>query len=114
MQKIAFIADLHLKNWNDNQVTSDGISLKLQEILNVVKDVCEYSIENEINHVVIGGDINDTKSVVNARSFVLFQRILMDYSDLKFFIIPGNHDTTGRDSDDWAIQLFSGMDNVHV
>lgn len=114
MEKITFIADLHLKNWNDNEFTSDGISLKLQEILNVFKDVCDYSIKHNIKHVIIGGDINDTKSVVNARSFVLFQRILMDYTDLEFFIIPGNHDTTGRDSDDWGVQLFSGISNVHV
>ena len=114
MKKFLFTSDLHLKNWNDKSYTDEGLPLKLQEILNVVEDMCEYAKENEIENIIIAGDINDTKGTVNVRSFLRLQNLLMKYTEINFFIIPGNHDYTGKGSNDFAVELLKGPENVHV
>jgi DNA repair exonuclease SbcCD nuclease subunit len=75
--------------------------------------MCEYAVANKIPNIIIGGDLNDTKGVVNARSFILFQNIIDNYQNINFIMIPGNHDATMRVSEEWAIELIKG-NNVTI
>lgn len=94
--KIVCTADLHIKDWKDKETTEMGISKKLYEIFLSFKNMCKYCKENNINTFIIAGDINDTKNVINSRAFSLFKRILEEYKDINFHIIPGNHDITSQ------------------
>ncbi|MFW6002351.1 MAG: metallophosphoesterase family protein [archaeon] len=112
--KFVFTADLHLKNWQDNQYTEEGIPLKLKEIINAFCQMCDYAMENEINWVIIAGDVNDTHSTIHARPFSMFSRILKSYPQLHFTIIPGNHDNASIKQTETAIDLLDYIDNVEV
>src|SRR5690554_2450514 len=114
MKKI-FTADIHLHEFSmDSVITDSGITLKLQELLDAFKQMCDYALENEINEIIIGGDINHKKNVVYARSFIRFKKILKEYPTLKFIIIPGNHDIVDMAAEESAVELLDGLDNVEL
>ena len=110
--KFAFTADLHLKMWNDKFFDAERTPLKLTEILNSVKQMCDYCMKNKIENVIIGGDVNDLKQIVHYRSFVMLKEILEHYYNLHFFVIHGNHDSAGREDLYSSIQLLDGPSNV--
>jgi DNA repair exonuclease SbcCD nuclease subunit len=88
------ISDIHLKLYNDSEYTESGIPLKLFEILEVFRNMCEYMRSKNISKVAILGDVNDTKQFAAVDAFSIFKKLLEDFSDINFYIIPGNHDMT--------------------
>lgn len=114
MKKI-FTADIHLHEFSmDNVLTESGITLKLQELLNAFKQMCDYAMNNNIEEIIIGGDINHKKNVVYARSFIRFKKVLKQYPNLKFIIIPGNHDIVDMAAEESAVELLDGLKNVDI
>jgi DNA repair exonuclease SbcCD nuclease subunit len=72
MKKI-FTADLHIHEFSkDSQITESGITLKLEELLGAVKQMCEYAVLNDIKTVIFGGDLIHHNNVVYARPFAKF------------------------------------------
>ena len=116
MGKRIITADLHLKNWSDKEYTEEGTPLRLMEILSVFNSMCEYAIKNEIDNIIVAGDINDTKSIVHVQAFSLFKKLLENYPGIHFDFIHGNHDaaTGGGTNDKSAINLLTGPENVHI
>jgi DNA repair exonuclease SbcCD nuclease subunit len=126
MKKFAAMGDLHIKDWKDNENTQLGISKKLHEIFLCFKQMCDYCIKNKIEHVVVPGDINDTKNIINSKAFSFFKIILESYHDLTFHIIPGNHDITSQSKSKkdnnilyedifiTAVDILSGPKNINV
>lgn len=114
--KAIITGDLHLKLWNDRDYDENGIPLKLIEILNTVRQMAEYATKNDIHHIIIAGDVNDTKGIVSVRAFVLFRQILEEYQNIQWIILHGNHDaTSGMDVQQHsAIQLLEGYTNVRI
>jgi len=115
--KAAIIADLHLKMWSDDTFLEDGTPLKLKEIIDVVRDVCKYCLENHINTVIIAGDINDTKDSFSVRAFLLLRKVLEEFSDINWIILHGNHDLASNISSEVkysAIELFDSLPNCKL
>lgn len=113
--RFIFTADIHLKMWSDKEFTENGIPKKLIEILNTIDQMCNYAHKNNIEDIVIGGDLNDTKGVAHVSAFVLFKQLVSKHHDLNFYILHGNHDAVsdseGRES---AIQLLEEHGNVRI
>ena len=99
---------MHLKIWNDSQITPTGIPLKLQEILDCYRQMCEYASDNKIHTIYVLGDINDTKDIIHQRAFNLFSRLLDEFSDITHVLIHGNHDASKKESTESAIELLAG------
>ncbi len=112
IMKFAFTADLHLKVWNDKIIDENGIPLKLKEILNCFRQICQHCKHNQIENIIIGGDVNDLKNIVHYKSFVLLKEIIEEYDKIHFYIIHGNHDSAGKEDLYSAIQLLNGPSNV--
>lgn len=114
--KCIVCGDLHLKLWSDKEYTTSGLPLKLMEILATVNQMAEYAKKNGITHIIVAGDINDTKGMVSVRAFVLFRQLIESYPDITWIIAHGNHDaTTGDDRQEHsAIQLLDGLPNVQL
>jgi len=111
--KFIFTADLHLRIWPDN-VYRDKVPLRLCEIFDTFEKMCQTAVERGISTIIIGGDVNHTKSIIHARPFVLFKNILEKYSNLYFIILHGNHDGTDKqDISESAINLLKS-DNVSI
>jgi DNA repair exonuclease SbcCD nuclease subunit len=77
--KIAITADVHLKTETSSP-----------ERFNALRDVMNQVVKENIDTVIIAGDLFDMES----RNYSLFDSICKDkkYSGLNFHIIPGNHD----------------------
>ncbi len=111
--KFVFTADIHLKLWSDIEYTDSGIPKKLIEILCTIKQMCDYAIANDIENIIIGGDVNDTKGTASVSAFVLFKQLLEKYPSLTFHVMHGNHDSVSDSEDrESAVQLLEGPSNV--
>lgn len=118
MAKKIFTADLHLQPFaNDTVELENGITLKLQELLNSIEQVLIYGVNNKIDTVIFGGDIGHHRNTIYTRPFYLFQELLLKYCDkLNYVFIPGNHDGSSLYVGQNSVSLFKTMPNttVHV
>ncbi|MCK5018804.1 MAG: metallophosphoesterase family protein [Candidatus Peribacteraceae bacterium] len=112
--KILFTADTHVKLWSDREFDEDGIPKRLNEIFSVLESMCQHAIDNNIETIVIGGDINDTKGIVHVRAFVLLRNLIKKYTQIKFIFLHGNHDASDKDASESAINLLDELSNVEV
>ena len=114
--KAIFTADIHLKLWSDRDFNESGLPMKLIEIISAIKQMAEYATKHNIPMIIIGGDLNDTKGIVSVRAFVLFRKIVEEFTNIQWVILHGNHDATqGTDTQEHsAIQLLEGYSNVQV
>lgn len=67
--------------------------LRRQDIFNNIKSIFEYSVKNNVNVVIISGDIFHTPNP-SPRDFLAFDRMLKLLEDKKIYVvmIAGNHD----------------------
>lgn len=111
-------ADLHFRWYDDTKFDKNGIPLRIIELLNCLKQMCEYGLNNKINELFLLGDINDQKYKIDARCFVLLKNLLNEYADKGciFHIIAGNHDmvTNGSDNNGTAVDLLDGYKNIII
>lgn len=116
MSKKIFTADLHLQSFDSDTVQlEDGISLKLNELLNSIKQMFDYAVKNNIDTVIFGGDISHKRKNVDVKPFHLFQELLISYSNkLNYIFIPGNHDGDGVFREYNAVSLFKTIPNTKV
>ena len=77
--KIAITADIHLK--------SDG---KYPERLNALKNILDQLLEENIENLIVAGDLFDLES----QNYSIFDNLCKEkkYGNIQFFIIRGNHD----------------------
>lgn len=109
--RFIFTADWHLKVWNDKEYI-EGHPRRLIEIIQTVKQMCNYARENGINHIIVGGDVNDLKNVIHVKAFVLLKKELDKYRDINFIFLHGNHDSTEQIGTHSAIHLLDGESNI--
>ena len=112
--KIIITGDLHIKLYGDKQRSSEGLPLRLIEIISVIKQMCEYARNNDISKIVIAGDTNDLKNIVHVDAFVMLKEILETYHDIEFIFLHGNHDSSAKGSYKSAIELLRGPENITV
>lgn len=90
--KIALTSDIHL----DNPITTPKRFETLENIL--------INISNQhINTMVIAGDLFDKVS----SEYSAFDKLAKKYSHIKFYIIPGNHDS-------FIDQRFFSQSNIYI
>lgn len=112
--KFIFTADLHLKLYSDKRYLDTGIPLKLHEIFSTFRSMCDYARENNIKNIIISGDVNDLKNLIHVRAFVILRQILESYSDLNFYFLHGNHDSSSKTGKESAVNLLSNeLTNTH-
>jgi DNA repair exonuclease SbcCD nuclease subunit len=95
--KFAFIADLHLSRYSQDK-TEDKTNLpeRLFSIQCALDEVGDYCRENSISKIVIGGDTLHGKSVIYAVAQDIMLNYFEKYHDIKFIVIDGNHDLSGK------------------
>ena len=95
--KFAFIADIHLSKYGQDKLEeTTGLPERLDSIKNALYEVGDYCYDNDIEKIVMGGDLYHNKSIV----YSIAQEIMIDffeqYEDLEFIIVDGNHDLSGK------------------
>ncbi len=97
--KFIHTADIHLgSNISGYQISSFNQSLandierKVKSDLdNSLRKISNYARDNKIEIILISGDLFDTDHITND-VYNKFKSIVMEYPDLKYFYILGNHD----------------------
>lgn len=89
-EKICFSSDLHL----------DKNLVRITECLNFLDYLKKYCESNNINHLVLGGDLFHQSNSIKHQAFIPFFNKLFELSQkLKLYIFVGNHEMLNKDRD---------------
>lgn len=96
--KYIVLADIHLSLYSQDRIISESALPERLHHLNIIlRDIAEQAISNQINCIIIAGDIFHTKSVIHSLAQSVLLDFIRDYNKtLTFFIIDGNHDLSSR------------------
>lgn len=113
--KFAFLADIHLSKYGQDPIEeTSGLPARLHGLTNVLYSTVDYCRKNDISDVVIGGDILHGKSIIHALAQTIMLDFFDDYGDIKFKVIDGNHDLSGKGEDAIsALRSLEKIPNVH-
>jgi len=112
MKRIA-IGDIHLSCYKDDQLMDDGLPLRLHNTIAVVRKLCTFARNSGIKNIDILGDLCNDKDIIYTDSVNAFKDVLIEFSDLHFLILSGNHDMSSvGDFQTSAISVFSAYPNV--
>jgi len=106
--KFAFIADLHLSGYTQDRIDKESnLPERLNSLRNVLHNMAKYCLENGIEKIVIGGDSLHGKSIIYAIAQDIMVNFFVEYQNIKFYVIDGNHDLSGKG--DNAISALSSL-----
>lgn len=99
--KFAHFADIHIRN-----------TIRHKEYLAVFEKICAVLREQEIDRIVISGDLFHSKTVLSPESVTISKQILLDLASIApVDIILGNHDlnVTNEDRVDAVSAILSEL-----
>jgi len=108
-------ADIHLSGYqSDLIIEKSGLAQRLHNIMESLKIMGNYCRNNNIKHFDIAGDLINDKDVIYTDAQNAFKDFLIEYSDIEFTILSGNHDlsSTGVHQSS-AVSAFDGYHNVN-
>ena len=114
--KFAIIGDVHLSRYGQDKIEDKtNLPERLHSIKNALYEVAQYCIDNEIDIVVIAGDLLHGKSIIYAIAQEIMIQYFNDYiGKLTFYVIDGNHDLSGKGVDVVsALRPLENILNVH-
>ena len=107
--------DIHLSGYQSDLLTKDGLTRRLSAIMHSLRTIGEYCRSNSIQFFEIWGDLINDKDLIYTVAQTAFKDFLVEYSDLEFIIISGNHDLSSTgETQVSAISVFDGYPNVTV
>lgn len=89
--KILHCADLHLDSKMQANLSKEKAKIRKNELLNTFIRMVDYAYNNDIEAVIIAGDLFDTKTVSATARNVVYDGICK-YPEIEFFYLKGNHD----------------------
>lgn len=105
-----YTADLHLSRYGQEKIeTETNISEKLFGIRKTLYNMVEHLMKNNIDTLVIGGDILHNKSIIYNVAQNVMLNFFRDFPTIKFIVIDGNHDLSAKGSD--AVSALISIDN---
>ena len=108
--KFIAIADLHLSMYaQDKIIPESALTERLHYLNEVLRNTSDYATENDIQIIVIAGDVLHTKSIIHSLAQSVFLDYLRDYSSLNFIIIDGNHDMSSKSGK--GVSALKSLDN---
>ena len=94
--KIIHCADIHLASKMETNLSKEKSKARRDEIFDSFIRMIEYAIKNDINHIIIAGDLFDEKKVSNTVIKRLLQ-IIIRANQITFYYLEGNHDVNVLD-----------------
>lgn len=89
--KIIHCADLHLGSVMTSNFTGEMSRQRKAEILNTFNEMINYAGDNDVQGIIIAGDLFDTKNVPKSVGNVVVRAIL-NHPEIEFYYLKGNHD----------------------
>lgn len=108
--KLLHCADLHLDAKMTSTLDKERAKERKAELLHTFQDMISYATNHDICHILICGDLFDTKNIsASARNMVSSE--IEKHPDITFYYLRGNHDTdnflSGLDVVPDNLKLFS-------
>ena len=89
--RLIHCADLHLDSKMTANLDRDQAKERKHELLNTYEKMVAYAAQNQVDGILIAGDMFDTKNIsATTRNAVL--RSIVSHPDICFFYLKGNHD----------------------
>lgn len=100
--KIIHCSDLHLDSKMENNLSREKARERKNEILITFERMIEFAKENDVNIIIIAGDLFDKKTVsVKAKKIV--KNVILSNPQIDFIYLKGNHDEAGFIEEDEEI-----------
>lgn len=89
--KLIHCADLHLDSVLTTHLTKEKAKERKAELLQTFLRMVDYAVENEVEAILIAGDLFDKKNIsATARNAV--KHAIQENNQITFFYLQGNHD----------------------
>ncbi len=106
--KLIHTADIHLDSKLSANLSSEKARERKRELLNTFSTMVAYALNNDIDGIMISGDLFDTARIsALARNTVL--NLIVNNPGLKFFYLKGNHD-----NDNFLSQVEELPENLYL
>ena len=106
--KIIHTADLHFDSKLEANLDSLKAKERKKELLNTFERMTEYARNNDVDAIIIAGDMFDKKRITNKTKEFVLNCINLN-SSIDFFYVSGNHD------EDSFIQSIDTLPkNLHI
>ncbi len=89
--RIIHCADLHLDARMTTNLTKDKARERQAELLNTFREMIRYAEQNDVNAIIIAGDLYDTQNISAAARNTVKDAII-DHASIVFYYLKGNHD----------------------
>lgn len=113
--KLIVFSDLHFHPWKHfAHINEFGVNSRLQDTINVIKELANYAIQNNIKTILFPGDFFHIRKSVYTQTYNLAFKLLKELRDLglELILIPGNHDQADREGDFHSLYGFSTIATV--
>ena len=102
--------DWHLSGYiNDKKAPKSNLSERLYYIKEAMYSLVEYCKDNDIDTVIVAGDILHNKSIIHTIAQAVLLKFLRDNPNITFIIVDGNHDLEGKGSN--VVSGLMSIDN---
>ena len=89
--KIIHCADLHLDSKLEANLDKEKAKLRKGEILNTFTRMVDYAVKENVEIILIAGDLFD-KNNVSATAANTVKNAILTHPDIRFYYLKGNHD----------------------
>lgn len=114
MKRIAF-GDVHLSSYKNDSLAEDGLPYRLSSLLKILRKICLYARKKDIKHIDILGDLCNDKNIIYTDAINGFKDIILEFEDIWFLIIAGNHDKSSiGETQTSAADIFKGYANART
>ncbi|MCD8151496.1 MAG: DNA repair exonuclease [Clostridiales bacterium] len=90
--RLIHCADLHLDSGMRTHLTKEKARERKKELLLTFQRMVEYAAENEVEAILIAGDLFDTRNISATACHAVWDAVC-SHSEITFFYLKGNHDT---------------------
>lgn len=92
--RIIHCADLHLDSKMETNLDKEKARERKNEILITFENMVQYAKENNVNAIIIAGDLFD-KKIVSAKAKRIVKNAIETNPEIDFLYLKGNHDESG-------------------
>ena len=92
--KIIHCSDLHLDSKMETNLDKEKARERKNEILITFENMINYARENDVNIIIIAGDLFDKKNIT-AKAKKTVRNSIISNSEIDFIYLKGNHDEAG-------------------
>lgn len=106
--KIAIFSDLHVHAWSEHSRDEGGVPTRLRHCLEVLRRVRAYCEDNDVRHVLFGGDLFHKRGVLYTLPYNLVVEDLAAWKRAGLWLGAnvGNHDLADRGGRVHALQAL--------